>query len=552
MSKRRLGILISCIALLLVALAIFTLVNNKKSINVMQQAAKQQSAESTGQIHVSKQVQASCMSCHAVDNNGKLARIEYMRKTPEGWSQTIARMERIHGLKITDDERKILIKDLSEQRGLAPSEAEPVRYWVENKPSYTEADSPNPNVQNGCIACHAGGRFMAQRRTEEEWKNLKDFHLVMFPSTYLNNRHLDWPKVADAALDYLATQYPEKTAAWDEWKGKHYEAQGKWKVVGYRGTQGFYVGDSEIQKAGDGYSENKSIRYLNAGNSETLTGKIQMYSGYTLRTQYDQQGKKLQGVFNILENGNEIKGGWAETKDAGITGEETYYKVQTEKPEVVHMEPAAIQQGKTSELTLYGMNLKKLTAQSMKFPEGVTVKSVAASSNDIVKLTVTVDKNAPIGSFSIASDKANVHENLTVYDRVDYLKATPSYAVARMGGAGPMHKVSTQFTAYTYSNGKDGKKGTADDLKLMAVPAKWTLAPYPEEIKNDEDLKYIGKIAENGLFTPSIEGVNKERPYTAENVGSVTAIASYTWNGKTFIGKAHLVTAVPDYSNVVN
>jgi quinohemoprotein amine dehydrogenase len=517
------------------------------STNVKPQGEAKQTA-----VHVSTQVEKSCMSCHAVDNNGKLARIEYVRKTPEGWSQTIARMERIHGLKITDDERKVLIKDLSEQRGLAPSEAEPVRYWVENKPSYVEADSPNLNVQNACMACHAGGRFMAQRRTDEEWKNLKDFHLVMFPSIYLNNRHVDWPKEADAAIAYLAKQYPEKTAAWDEWKGKQYDVQGKWKVVGFQGTKGFYIGDSEFQKSGDGYSENKSIRYLNTDSTQSVKGNVQMYSGYTLRSQYERQGEKLQGVFNVLENGSVVKGDWAEAKDAGITGEETYYKVQHDKPEIVHMEPAAIQQGKTNEITLYGMNLKKLTVQDMKLPKGVTVKSITSVSDDEAKLTVVADKSTGIGSFSIASEKMNSHENLIVYDKVDYLQATPSYAVARIGGASAMQKVSTQFVAYAYSNGKDGKKGTADDLKLMLVPAKWSLGPYPENIKNDEDLKYIGKMDENGLFTPSIEGVNKERPYTAENVGSVTAIATYKWNGKTFTGKAHLITAVPDYNNVVN
>lgn len=507
---------------------------------------------SVGGTHVSKQVEASCMGCHAVDENGKLARIEYMRKTPEGWSQTIARMERLHGLKVTDEQRKQLIQDLSNERGLSPEEAQSVQYWLAEKPSRMEDQITNPNLQNACMTCHAGGRFMAQRRTEEEWKNLKDFHLVMFPSIYLNHRHTDWPVVADAAISYLAKQYPLENKEWENWKGKNQQVDGKWKVVGFQGTKGAYVGDSEFMSTDGKLTEKKSVHYLDQNVSLQSTGNVEMYSGYALRMQYEQASKKLRGTFNVGRDGKTITGDWSDASNPGITGEETYYKVQTEKPEIIHMEPRAIQRGQTQELTLYGMNVKQLTAQDLKLPAGVSLKNMFVLSDDQVKISLAVDDTALTGASIIGTEKAIVHPKLVVYDRIDYIKVTPPYAVARVGGAGLMHKVSTQFVAYAYSSGKDGKQGTDDDIELMPVTAEWALAPYPEGEK-DEDLRYIGSIdSKTGLFTPAAEGVNKERPFTQENVGSVSVIAKYRYGGNTLTGKTHLVVTVPDYNNVIN
>lgn len=507
---------------------------------------------SVGGTHVSKQVEASCMGCHAVDENGKLARIEYMRKTPEGWSQTIARMERLHGLKVTDEQRKQLIRDLSNERGLSPEEAQSVQYWLAEKPSHMEDQIKNPNLQNACMTCHAGGRFMAQRRTEEEWKNLKDFHLVMFPSIYLNHRHTDWPVVADAAINYLAKQYPLENKEWENWKGKNQQVDGKWKVVGFQGTKGAYVGDSEFMSTDGKLTEKKSVHYLDQNVSLQSTGNVEMYSGYALRMQYEQAGKKLRGTFNVGRDGKTITGDWSDANNPGITGEETYYKVQTEKPEIIHMEPRAIQRGQTQDLTLYGMNVKQLTAQDLKLPAGVSLKNMFVLSDDQVKISLAVDDAALTGASIIGTEKAIVHPKLVVYDRIDYIKVTPPYAVARVGGAELMHKVSTQFVAYAYSSGKDGKQGTDDDIELMPVTAEWALASYPEGEK-DEDLHYIGSIdSKTGLFTPAAEGVNKERPFTQENVGSVSVIAEYRYGGNTLTGKTHLVVTVPDYNNVIN
>ncbi|GIO09028.1 hypothetical protein J31TS6_50560 [Brevibacillus reuszeri] len=554
MSKSKLLVGLSAAVVLIVV--IISLLNMETRETAKQEAEQTKKTNQDGpttapSVHVSAKVEQSCMGCHAVDNNGKLARIEYMRKSPEGWSETIARMERLHGVKLTDADREQIIKDLSRERGLAPEEAEQVQYWLANKQSYAEPVPENVNVQNSCMTCHATGRFMAQRRTEEEWKNLKDFHLVSFPSTYLNHRHMDWPKEVDNVLRYLAEKYPEDTPEWKGWKGKEYDPTGAWKIVGFQGTKGFYIGDSTFAKKENGFTETKSVRYVNDQSSVQSTGDVQIYSGYMLRAHYMKDGKKVNGVYNMAESGTMIKGDWSEQKDQGIAGEETYYKVQTEKPEVIYMTQSALKKGSTNQITLYGMNLNKLKNEDLQLPAGVTVENLTAKSGEEVLLTVKVSDTAQIGSFAISTPQATVQNNLVVYDNADTIKVTPDYAIARIGGAGPMDKVSVQFVAYAYSNGKDGKPGTADDLSLGPVEAKWTLEPFPAGA-DPQNTQYMGTLDKNGLFTPQVEGINPKRTYTQENLGTATVIATATIDGRTVKAESHLVSTVPDYNNLIH
>lgn len=507
--------------------------------------------KATSAVHVSQQVEKSCMGCHAVDQGGKLERIESVRKSPEGWSQTIARMERTHGLTITDEEREQLITDLSRERGLAPEEAEKVQYWLANKPSYAEPDPKNESVAQSCINCHAAGRFEAQRRTEEEWKNLKDFHLVSYPSIYLNHRHMDWPQEADKAIEYLAKNYGVESKVWDQWKGNEYDVSGKWKVVGFQGTKGFYLGESEFTKADDRYSEKKSVKFLTGQETKQLNGDMKIYTGYMLRSHYKQNDHKINGFYNVTSE-NLIKGDWSYKEDLGISGEETYYKVQTENPEIIHSEPRAWRKGSVNKVTFYGMNLNKLEEKDLNLPKGVELTKLTAVSDEQLTAEVKVDKKAESHMFVINGGQAAVHGKFTVYDQADYLKIEPSYGVSRMGGAGPMDKMSIQYVAYAYSHGKDGKKETEDDLKLGPVPAEWSLLPYPEGAEGRDDRPYIGKIAADGLYTPSVEGVNEEREFVQENVGSATVVAKAKVDGKELTVKSHHITTVPDYVNNIH
>src|SRR5258706_12179367 len=49
---------------------------------------------------------AKCGACHTPDAKGNLARISWLRTTPEGWSQAIKRMVKLNGLQITPEESR--------------------------------------------------------------------------------------------------------------------------------------------------------------------------------------------------------------------------------------------------------------------------------------------------------------------------------------------------------------------------------------------------------------------------------------------------------------
>ena len=72
-------------------------------------------------------MRGKCLACHT-EVDGVFSRISDQRKTPEGWLMTIARMQIMHGLKITDEERRTVVKYLADRQGLAPSETDGYRY----------------------------------------------------------------------------------------------------------------------------------------------------------------------------------------------------------------------------------------------------------------------------------------------------------------------------------------------------------------------------------------------------------------------------------------
>ena len=137
---------------------------------------------------------------------------------------------------------------------------------------------------------------------------------------------------------------------------------------------------------------------------------------------------------------------------------------------------------------------------------------------------------------------------LTVYDKVDQLRVTPSWNMARVGGV-VFPKMLARFDAWAFHNGPDKKPGTDDDLKLDAVTATWSVEEYKATF-DDEDLKYVGAIdAATGVFTPNVDGPNPQRKGERNNMGDVWAVASYTPPGAStpLKGRAHLLVTAPLY-----
>jgi quinohemoprotein amine dehydrogenase len=101
------------------------------------------------------------------------------------------------------------------------------------------------------------------------------------------------------------------------------------------------------------------------------------------------------------------------------------------------------------------------------------------------------------------------------------------------------------------SYGFDGKAGTPDDLDLGPVNVRWSLEEYSATFR-DDDITFVGAIAESGLFTPNVEGPNPKRSANRNNVGDVWVVATYnatTGSGgvRPLKARAHLLVTVPLY-----
>jgi quinohemoprotein amine dehydrogenase len=83
------------------------------------------------------------------------------------------------------------------------------------------------------------------------------------------------------------------------------------------------------------------------------------------------------------------------------------------------------------------------------------------------------------------------------------------------------------------------------------VDVAWSLEEYGVTY-DDDDLKYVGKIDQRGLFTPNLDGPNPQRSGNRNNIGDVWVVATYqpdeNGNGtRPLKARAHLVVTVPLY-----
>ena len=150
---------------------------------------------------------------------------------------------------------------------------------------------------------------------------------------------------------------------------------------------------------------------------------------------------------------------------------------------------------------------------------------------DSITLRVNVDSTASVGKRDLFAAGAPLRDAAVVYDKIDRIKVIPNAGLARAGGV-VFPKQLQQFDAIAYYNGPDGKSDTDDDLEIGRVNATWSLEEYGVTY-DDDDVKFVGAIAPNGLFTPNADGPNPARSSSRNNVGDVWVVASYQAPGKT-------------------
>ena len=196
-----------------------------------------------------------------------------------------------------------------------------------------------------------------------------------------------------------------------------------------------------------------------------------------------------------------------------------------------------------------GANLpRSATTTTVDFGPGITVDRVVRSSADSISLVVTVDSAADSGARDVFIEGATLQAGALVYKEISRIVVAPLSGLARVGG-NVFPKQYQQFDAIAWDNGADKKPNTDDDLEIGPVPATWSMDEYGVTY-DDDDVKWVGVIDKNGLFTPALDGPNPQRVGNRNNVGDVWIVATYQPPGKTgrpLTARAMLVVTVALY-----
>ncbi len=489
-----------------------------------------------------------CASCHRPLEGGGFERISNMRKTPEGWNMTLTRMTIWHGVEFSDDERRAMVKYLSDAQGLAPSETAPWRYALEQ--DYNRIEEPeDEDINLMCGRCHTYARVALQRRDEDEWRKLSHTHLGQYPTMEYQEKARSeenyWDIIRDKIPIRLDVLYPFETKAWTSWKA-HPKADlsGTWRIAGERFGKSRYTGTAIIQaQGGDRYAVSYQLAYAD-GTTVTGSGSGIVYTGYEWRGSTTLGDERINEVFALSEDGNRLEGRWfpADADERGAR-----LRAVRETPgatAIVAVEPPYVRAGTETTLTVHGFGLEG----EADLGPGIDVLETVATTPEAVTVRVRVDAGAKPGRRSVVIGAARADDLFAVYRQIDAIRVEPAEAIARLGGGGGLtRKIGAQFTAVGYLNGADGKAGTDDDIRLGSFPARWSVAPFNQAAAANHDVEFAGKITESGYFVPADPGPNEARAKynrATNNVGNLKVEAAVEDGERTVSGSAHLIVTV--------
>ena len=479
-----------------------------------------------------------CVACHT-PKDGAIDAVTTQRKTPEGWEMTLIRMVRTHGAQLQPDDVRILVKYLSDRYGLAPSEVEPFRYMLEKRNTKVVQHDVPQFIQASCMQCHSYERTALQRRTRESWDHIPDMKLALFTnaenvtasSGLLQGFWYD--EVKKRVTPHLAKQFSFTTAAWSKWQAKpRVNYAGNWKIVGHdAGKGGDYTGQVALRELGeDQYEGDFTLEFSDGSKVSGKTTGV-MYTGFQWRGSVQLEGNKIQReILFASEDGSMLQGRRVLTPVGDLGMDETWYR-SSGMARLLSVSPTTIQMGTKQTVKIFGANLPgNLTASSLNLGSGVSITSLNQTGEDTVTAEVVAAKDGPVGPRQVRLQGAAGTLPFYVYRTIDYIRLSPETAFARPGGD-HIPKYMQQFEAFAYLNGRDGVKGTKDDVKLHRVrPERWNLEEYIKRL-NDDDMHFVGAVDENGLFTPANAGPNPQRHMMDHNVGDVWVEAWYKADG---------------------
>lgn len=490
-------------------------------------------------------IDARCAACHQPLDGGGHYRLNTIRKTPEGWDMTLTRMTIWHRVQFSDDERRVMVKYFADRQGLAPEEAAPYRFALEQDYNRVEAIADD-DVGVFCARCHSYARVALQRRDEDEWRKLAHTHLGQYPSMEhqekARNEEHYWAVMRDKIPVRLDVLYPLDTAAWSRWvAAPKASAEGSWRIAGEWPGAGRYTGTAVITATGDDeYSAAYTI--LTSAGTETGEGTAIVYTGYEWRGSSRFGSEDLREVFALSEDGDRLTGRWylAAADELGASFEAV--RVTAGGAGIVAVEPPYLRAGAEAEISIHGYGL----AGEVSLGDGVEI--VSTVSRDANTVTVLARASTDTGGREVTVGETAAAGLFAIYEAIDSVRVEPPLAIARVGaGGGPIRKVGAQFNAIAYINGADGEPGTDDDIRLGSVPATWSVANYDDIAEADHDTEFAGSIDERGLFTPGDAGVNPARAAysrATNNVGNLAVIATVMDGQRAVTGRGHLIVTV--------
>jgi quinohemoprotein amine dehydrogenase len=498
-----------------------------------------------------------CQRCHERDDEGRMTRISYERKTPEGWQTSVRRMVALNDVSLGPDEAREVVRYLSNRQGLAPEELEPGRFEVERRliEHVYEADR---DVENTCIQCHSMGRVITQRRTREEWELLMATHRGLYPLVDFQafQGGGDGPQPVDEAIDHLSEAFPLETPEWSAWSASMRTPRlaGTWALAGFEPGRGQVFGTVEIS-AGDAPDEFRTAityAYAESGEQVSRSGQSIVYTGYQWRGRSNPGGQdELREVMTVDRDWREMTGRWFRGAYDEFGPDVKLTRVSG-GPVVSGVHPRAIRVASSAELRIHGANLPaNPDPADFDFGRGVRVESATGGDGNGITIRLSVDDDAPVGERDLFLAGASLRGAIRVHDGVDRLEVTPRAGMARIGG-GAFPKGYQPYDAIGWDDGPDGEPNTEDDLRLGRVPVTWSMEEYAATF-DDDDIQYVGALGSDGVFTPAIDGPNTDRTGSRNNVGDVWIVATYTGSdadadaSRSLRARAHLIVTVPLY-----
>jgi quinohemoprotein amine dehydrogenase len=495
-------------------------------------------------------IKTNCLACHSEEqaNPAQFSRMSHQRKTPEGWLMTIARMQVMHGLKISDEDRRTLVKHFSDTQGLAPEETQGARYAMERRLNTMESFESQEFTEM-CARCHSGARVELQRRPAEEWEHLVHFHLGQWPTLEYQalSRDRDWFDLAlNQMVPALAKAYPLESESWNKWQAeKKAPLNGRWSFSAQMPGKGELRGVMTV-KGGkkDLYTVAVEGAYAD-GSPFKGKGSAIVYTGYEWRANLTIDGVSMRQVFAASKDGSELSGRMFESVH-DEKGMDFMAVKEGSAAKLLAVQPEYIRAGGSQVITLVGTGLGK----KVSLGNGLSVEKVISHNSNQVVVQVKADKNAKPGSRMVSAGKAK-GAALSVYDKIDSVKVVPDFSVARVGdNGGSTPKYNGYFQAEAWMNGVDGKPGTEDDMRIGFVPANWHVEPFNEQAAADKDVEFTGKMdAKTGVFTTAAAGPNPERRMSTNNAGNLKVVATVDDHGNKLTADGQMIVTIQRWNN---